>query len=104
MKWTLPKSVIPGKPVKLIITHKIPKRLGEQLLHVTLKDGLGKRIERKVLKTIGVDELVVQFEVPKIVPGNKVSFAAFVGPDFSKNLRHLTSKLLPTKTTKTLDK
>ena len=104
LKWTLPKSVIPGKPVKLIITHKIPKRLGEQLLHVTLKDGLGKRIERKVLKTIGVDELIVQFEVPKIVPGNKVSFAAFVGPDFSKNLRHLTSKLLPTKTTKTLDK
>ena len=98
LKWTLPKSVIPGKPVKLIITHKIPKRLGEQLLHVTLKDGLGKRIERKVLKTIGANELVVQFEVPKIVPGNKVSFAAFVGPDFSKNLRYLTSKLLPTKT------
>ena len=97
LKWTLPENVITGMPAKLIIIHKIPKRLGEQQLHVTLKDGLGKRIERKVLKVSGAGEIEVKFDVPKIVPGNMASFAVFVGKDHPNNLVHLTSKLIPIK-------
>jgi len=92
LKWTLPKIIEPGQPVKLTIAHKIPKRLGEELLHVTLKDGSGKRIERKVLKASGTGEIQVQFDVPKGLQGNQASFAAFIGGEFAKNLQHLSSK------------
>jgi hypothetical protein len=34
----------------------------------------------------------VQFDVPKDLQGNKVSFAAFIGAEFAKNLQHLSSK------------
>jgi len=97
IKWTLPENITPGQPAKLTLIHKVPKRLGEQLLHVTFKDGSGKRIERKVLKASGAGEIEVRFEVPKIVPGNKASFAIFAGKDYSTNLAHLTSKLIPIK-------
>ena len=82
---------------KLIIIHNIPKRLGEQQLHGTLKDGLGKRIERKVLKVSGAGEIEVKFSMPKTVPGTNASFAVFVGKDFSNNLEHLTSEPIPIK-------
>ena len=97
IKWTLPKNITPGQPVKLTLAHKIPKRLKEQLLHVTLKNGSGKRIERKVLKASGTGEIEVQFDVPKDLQGNKVSFAAFIGVDFSKNLQLLNSKSIDLK-------
>ena len=97
IKWTLPKNIIPGQPVKLTLAHKIPKRLKEQLLHVTLKNGSGKRIERKVLKASGTGEIEVQFDVPKDLQGNKVSFAAFIGAEFSKNLQLLNSKSIDLK-------
>ncbi|MDG2212635.1 MAG: heparan N-sulfatase, partial [Verrucomicrobiota bacterium] len=97
IKWTLPKNITPGQPVKLTLDHKIPKRLKEQLLHVTLKDGSGKRIERKVLKASGTGEIEVQFDVPKDLQGNKVSFAAFIGAEFSKNLQLLNSKSIDLK-------
>ena len=97
IKWTLPKNITPGQPVKLTLAHKIPKRLKEQLLHVTLKDGSGKRIERKVLKASGTGEIEVQFIVPKDLQGNKVSFAAFIGAEFSKNLQLLNSKSIDLK-------
>ena len=97
IKWTLPKNITPGQPVKLTLAHKIPKRLKEQLLHVTLKNGSGKRIERKVLKVSGTGEIEVQFDVPKDLQGNKVSFAAFIGAEFSKNLQLLNSKSIDLK-------
>jgi len=92
LKWTLPKSVTPNQAAKLTLAHKIPKRLGEQLLHVTFRDGSGKRIERKVLKAAGTGEIQVQFDVPKDLQGNQVSFAAFIGEEFAKHLQHLSSK------------
>ena len=97
LKWNLPENIRTGNQAKLIIIHKIPKRLREQQLHVTIKDGLGKRIERKVLKASGAGEIEVKFDVPKIVPGNMASFAVFVGKDHPNNLAHLTSKLIPIK-------
>ena len=92
LKWSLPKIVEHGQPVKLTIAHKIPKRLGEQLLHVTFKDRSGKSIERKVLKASGTGEIQVQFDVPKGLQGNQASFAAFIGREFAQNLQHLSSK------------
>jgi len=92
LKWTLPKSVTPSQAAKLTLAHKIPKRLGKQLLHVTFRDGSGKRIERKVLKAAGTGEIQVQFDVPKDLQGNQASFAAFIGEEFAKNLQHLSSK------------
>ena len=92
IKWTLPMNITPGQPAKLTLAHKIPKRLKEQMLHVTFKDGSGKRIERKVLKASGIGEIEVQFDVPKDLQGNKVSFAAFVGSAYSNNLQHLNSE------------
>ena len=97
IKWTLPKNITPGQPVKLTLAHKIPKRLKEQLLHVTLKDGSGKRIERKVLKASGTGEIGVQFDVPKDLAGNQASFAVFIGAEFARNLQHLSSKPISTK-------
>ena len=95
LKWQVPKSITPGEPATITITHTIPKRLGEQSLHVTLKDGQGKRIERKVLKTSGKGIIKVTFDVPRELPGNKANFALFIGEEFSKNLQHLTSKPIP---------
>ena len=92
IKWTLPENITPGQPAKLTLIHKVPKQLGEQLLHVTLKDGSGKRIERKALKLSGSGEIEVDFDIPKTLQGNKVSFAAFVGSDYSSNLQHLNSE------------
>ena len=92
IKWTLPENITPGQPAKLTLIHKVPKQLGEQLLHVTLKDGSGKRIERKVLKLSGSGEVEFDFEVPKVLQGNRVSFAAFIGAEFTKNLQHLNSE------------
>ncbi|MCS5620903.1 MAG: hypothetical protein NZ656_03000, partial [Nitrospinaceae bacterium] len=97
LKWDLPENITPGQPVKLVITHKIPKRLGEQLIHVTLKDGNGKRINRKVIKAAGSGEIEVDFDSPKLLSGNQVIFAAFIGAEYSKNLQHLTSKLIDLK-------
>ena len=68
------------------------QRLGEQLLHVTFRDGSGKRIERKVIKAAGTGEIQVHFDVPKDLQGNQASFAAFIGEEFAKHLQHLSSK------------
>jgi N-sulfoglucosamine sulfohydrolase len=95
LKWQVPKSITPGEPATITIAHTIPKRLGEQSLHVTLKDSQGKRIERKVLKTSGKGIIKVIFNVPMELPGNKANFALFIGEEFSKNLQYLTSKPVP---------
>ena len=97
IKWTLPENITPGQPAKLTLIHKVPKQLGEQLLHVTLKNGSGKRIERKVLKAAGTGEIEVQFDVPRYLQGNQASFADFIGAEFTKNLQHLSSKTIDLK-------
>ena len=91
MKWKLPASVSAGDQARLAITHTLPNELGEQLLHVTLKDGAGKRIERKVIRARGNGQLEIQFDVPRRVE-NTVSFALFIGQNFAGKLQSLKSK------------
>jgi N-sulfoglucosamine sulfohydrolase len=87
----IPKTVQAGGTIEVKVPHTLPKRLGEQLIHVTLKDGEGKRIDRKVLKATAQGTATASFEIPKGVPAGKVEFAAFVGRDFPNHLQHLTA-------------
>ncbi len=96
IRFEVPEAIPAGKKVRLKIPHRLPGDLGEQWVHVTLKAGPdGKRVAREVLKVSGNGVLEVGFEIPAEVPGGSVSFAAFVGEDFSKNLQHITIGPLP---------
>lgn len=92
-----PAAAGAGRAVTARIPHKIPARLGEQQIQVTVKDGNGKRIERKVLTASGEGVLEASFDLPATVPGNAISFAAFVGEEFPANLQHLTSDRIAVK-------
>ncbi len=87
----IPKSIKAGETIDVQIPHTLPKTLGEQQIHVTLKDGNGKRIERKVLKATASGTATATFQVPENVPGGQVQFAAFVGEDFPNHLQHLNA-------------
>jgi N-sulfoglucosamine sulfohydrolase len=92
----LPESVAVGKPVVLKVRHKLDAELGVQKVHVTLKAGPeAKRVSRQVLEASGEGVLEVTFDVPATVPGNVVSFAAFVGADYSSSLQHVHTKPVP---------
>lgn len=92
-----PGDAIAGSPLTVTITHKLPKALGEQSLHVTLKTGLAaRRLDRKIVTIQGSGEAKVTFEVAaeKIVDG-VISYAAFVGPDYQGNLQHVAGDSIP---------
>ncbi|MAG92701.1 MAG: heparan N-sulfatase [Planctomycetaceae bacterium] len=92
IKLQAPANVVPGKPSTVRVAHTIPEKLGEQLIHVTIKQGNGKqRINRKVLKVQGTGTLEVTFEVPKSLIADGVQFAAFIGKDYPSSLQHVTS-------------
>lgn len=79
----LPETVFAGKAVTVKLEHNLPASLGPQVLTVTLKGGPdGQRLDRKTVKATGKGIAEVTFNVPASVPGNTVSFAAFVGEDF----------------------
>ncbi len=90
IQMQIPKTASAGEIVVISIAHTLPKRLGEQQIHVTLKDGNGQRIERQVLKATGEGRVTAQFKIPADVPGGKVQLAAFIGPDFQNHLQHVT--------------
>ena len=78
--------------VSVTIKHMLPNDIGEQLLHVTLKNGkTQKRIERKVVTAQGAGKLTVSFDLPESNTVDSVTFAAFVGKDYQHNLQHVTS-------------
>jgi len=92
----LPKSAEAGKPLVVKINHKLSDELGEQMVHVTLKDGAqGKRVERKVVKVSGQGVVEVTFDVPATVADSVVHFAAFIGEDYAGNLQHIQSEPVP---------
>ncbi len=92
----LPESIQAGAPLTLKIEHDFPSRLGEQTLTVTLKGGAdGKRIDRKTVTASGKGIAEVTFAVPAIMKDQQVSFAAFVGADYSTSLQHIQSISLP---------
>ena len=94
--FALPETVTPGKPATVGIKHRLPDDLGEQVLTVTLKGGPdGKRIDRKTLNASGKGMAEFAFDIPADVPGDTVSFAAFVGEDYKTSLQHIQSPAQP---------
>ena len=94
MQFKPAPSVTKSSETKIAIQHTLPQELGEQKLHVTLKDGDGKRIDRKVVTISGKGLAEIEFDVPKI---DRVRFSAFVGEDYTSNLQHITSDPVTTK-------
>ncbi|MCA9081380.1 MAG: hypothetical protein KDA58_12525, partial [Planctomycetaceae bacterium] len=93
---SLPDKTAVGRTIIAKITHQLSDDLGEQQLHVTLKQGKqGARISRQVVKVTGTGEVKLTFDVPEEVPSGYVSFAAFVGEEFQKNLQHIQSEPIP---------
>ena len=94
----LPETASASAVVTVEIDHKFPPKLGEQQIHMTLKEGeTQKRIERKIVTAKGTGKLSVEFEVPASQAGKSIRFAAFVGPDYDGHLQHLTSGEIPVK-------
>ncbi|MBT6398852.1 MAG: heparan N-sulfatase, partial [Verrucomicrobia bacterium] len=92
-----PKTATPGKEITLIISHTIPKKLGAQKVHITLKHGTkAKRLERKVITATGKGTKKITFTLPAKITDHQISFSAFVGPDYPNNLDHVTSKPIST--------
>ena len=95
-KLELPESVKAGQSVTVKLRHHLPEALGEQMFHVTLKAGKNaRRVDRKVVKATGEGVLEVTFNVPGDVPDNTVSFAAFVGEEYTKSLQYVQSDPVP---------
>lgn len=94
IRLSLPDDIRAGEPVVVVIDYMIPKNLGSQKIHVTLKGGNGGRIDRKVLSVRGSGSLPVEFTVPGRVASQQVQFAVFVGEDYTVNLQHLNSEKL----------
>lgn len=87
-----------GKPWKVRVFHDLPRALGSQSLHVTLKradisagGGSQDRIERKVLTVEGKGVAEVSFIIPQQIDVTRVQVAAFVGDDFSHHLAYVRS-------------
>lgn len=94
IEMSLPKVIRAGAPVVARIGHTIPPELGKQKIHVTIKDGAGKRIERKVFTVQGTGTLEAVFDVPGNVAKKQVQFAAFIGEDYDVHLQHQNSKVI----------
>jgi len=92
-----PSAVAAGGDVTVVVKHNIPAKLGQQQVHVTIKAGDGKRIDRKVVKASGKGEVKVTFTIPADPKPSKVTFAAFVGKDYPSCLQHVTSAAVPVK-------
>lgn len=91
-----PKSLAKGQALTVVVPYQLPAELGEQLVHVTLKDADGKKqLSRQVLKAKGTGELRVTFDWPADYSEDAVVFAAFVGKDYPSCLQHVPSKPVP---------
>lgn len=94
----IPESVAAGDSLVVKVRHTLEADLGEQLVHVTLKAGPeARRVDRKVITVSGEGVVEVTFNVPATVPGNVVSFAAFLGPDYDGHLQHIQAGPVPTR-------
>ncbi|MEM9586300.1 MAG: sulfatase [Planctomycetota bacterium] len=90
-----------GELCEVRLVHKLPKDLGSQSLHVTLKqctvDSVknAKRLDRQVVQIQGEGERLIRFRLPEPAPGGSkqaICISAFVGPDYSTNFQHITTK------------
>ncbi len=90
---------LPDAPVKMSVAYNILEELGEQQIHVTLKDAGSRRLDRKVHTIKGKGGLKVAFDVPAAQLGSAVRFAAFVGKDYPHHLQHIISGPIPVERT-----
>lgn len=89
----VPEQFTPGEPFTVTIVHMIPDDLGEQLLHVTLKEGTQEtRIERKVVTAKGKGETQVTFDIPRDLTAKSIRIATFIGKDYPSCLQHIVTK------------
>lgn len=92
----LPKTARAGQKLSVTVRHQIPKKMGEQSIHVTLKGGkIGERINREVIQLTGKGETTIEFVLPAKIKDNQVRVAAFVGKSYPENIQHLNSDPLP---------
>jgi len=82
-----PASLHSGQPATLKIRHRLPADQGSQTISITVKSGTS-RLERKTIEVAGDGVAEVAFAIPVEAEGQQVSFAAFVGTDFSKTPTH----------------
>ena len=87
-----------GQECEIEVSYDLPKRIGTQLLQITLKRvanldsaRLPERIERKTVEIFGSATISVSFLVPEDLDVDQVRFAAFVGENYEKNLIHQNS-------------
>lgn len=95
VELSLPPAVAAGATATLRVRYNLHADLGERPLLVTLKDGHGKRVERKNLKAAGEGMAEVTFDIPAHIPGGKVSFAALLGENINEALDHVQSAPIP---------
>ncbi len=89
---TLPEPTTAAARVKFVIEFDLPPAKGVQSITMTLKQGKrGERVERKMATIKGKGKLVAEFDMPTNPVDNRISFAAWVGPEFSKNLQYYHS-------------
>ncbi|MEC9094150.1 MAG: sulfatase [Planctomycetota bacterium] len=92
----LPQTVRVGQRLGVTIRHQIPKEMGEQSIHVTLKAGkTAERIKREVIQLTGRGEATVEFVLPEKIKDNQIRVSAFVGTSYPENLQYLNSDPLP---------
>lgn len=98
----LPESVERGAPCEIVVKHELPKNLGKQKVHVTLKQQLSEsgkrsesRIEREIITVAGNGEVTLRMDIPEGIMSEIVRVAAFVGEDYGSNLQHVNSKPIP---------
>lgn len=93
IKVHAPDKVVPGEIATLRVEFALPKSLGSQKLHVTLKGGSpARRIERQVVEIQGEGTRAIEFRIPQPVADGTIQFAAFVGADYARHLQHLSTR------------
>lgn len=88
-----PASLHSGQSATLKIRHRLPADQGRQTITITAKAG-ANRLERKTIEAAGDGIAEVAFAIPVEAEGQQVSFAAFLGTDFSKTPAHIQTKPL----------
>jgi len=96
IKLNVPETYSAGGELTVKIRHNLPADLSQQKVHVTIKEGKnGRRLDRKVETVQGKGTLEVTFTVPEQVQDDVLSFAAFVGEEFTESYQHVTTGMIP---------
>lgn len=81
-----------NEDISVLIEYSVPKRLGAQKVHVTLKNN-GQRVERKIIDVSGEGKAETTFSISSSSESDGLSIAAFIGSEYSENLQHVVVKV-----------